>query len=128
MEELKLGNRVLFPGKIGQQDLPSIYNGADLFILPSLYEGFGLVLLEAMAAGTLVTASNISSIPEVTGDAALLFDPHDVTAIQDAITRILTDTSLHEELRCKGIDRARLFSWDKTVRMTLDVYREEGGS
>ncbi len=119
-----LNSRVLFTGSIEEEDLPSVYKGADLFVLPSLYEGFGLVLLEAMASGTPVVASNTSSIPEVVGDAALLFDPYDEEDIYNSIYSVISDDSLRDNMKRMGVNRARLFSWEKMVKETLLVYEE----
>lgn len=126
--ELKLQDRVIFAGAIEENDLSSIYKGADLLVLPSLYEGFGLVLLETMASGTPVVASNVSSIPEVVGDAAKLFDPHDEEDIYDTIYTVVSDNSLREKMRKEGLERARLFSWKKMAQETLRVYEEVAGS
>lgn len=115
---------VIFTGFVQQRDLPAVYSGARCFVFPSLYEGFGLPVLEAMACGTPVITSNVSSLPEVAGDAALLVDPYDTNAIANAMTRLLTDASLHHELRKKGLLRAREFTWKRTAYETLNVYRQ----
>jgi len=96
--------------------LPALYRGARVLLLPSLYEGFGLTALEAMACGTPVITSNVSSLPEVVGDAALLIDPHDPGTLADALTRIMTDDALAKSLRARGLARAGLFSWERTGR------------
>jgi glycosyltransferase involved in cell wall biosynthesis len=101
-----------------------LYRLASVFVFPSLYEGFGLPPLEAMASGTPVVTSNVSSLPEVTGDAAVLVDPYDVDSIRDGIRRILDDPQLAGELRIKGLKRAREFSWERSVEKTQRVYRE----
>lgn len=126
--EINLQDRVIFAGAIEENDISSIYKGADLLVLPSLYEGFGLVLLEAMASGTPVVASNVSSIPEVVGDAAKLFDPYDVEDIYDTIYTVASDSNLREKMRKEGIERARLFSWKKMAQETLRIYEEVAGS
>ncbi len=113
---------VLFPGYVPDADLPPIYAGAQALAFPSLYEGFGLPVLEAMACGTPVACSNTSSLPEVAGDAALLFDPRDVTAITRALRRLLSDDALHADLRQRGLDRAATFSWDRVAAETEAVY------
>jgi len=92
-----------------------------------LYEGFGLPPLEAMASGTPVVTSNVSSLPEVAGDAALLVDPLDPSAIADGIYRVLTDRPFQSELRAKGLARARQFSWEQSVRRVRQIYGEVGG-
>ena len=126
--DINLQNRVVFAGTIEENDLSSIYKGADLLALPSLYEGFGLVLLEAMASGTPVVASNISSIPEVVGDAAKLFDPHDEEEMYAAIYTVVSNSSLRKKMKEKGLERARLFSWKKMAQETLRIYEEVAGS
>jgi glycosyltransferase involved in cell wall biosynthesis len=113
---------VLFPGYVPDADLPPIYAGAQALAFPSLYEGFGLPVLEAMACGAPVVCSNTSSLPEVAGDAALLFDPHDVTAITQALHRLLSDDTLHADLQQRGLDRAATFSWDRVAAETEAVY------
>lgn len=124
VERLRLQDYVHFTGYIAEQDLPAIYNGADLFVFPSLYEGFGLPVLEAMACGTPVVTSNRSSLPEVAGDAAILIDPYDVDALTIAMQRILSDPDLAYEMATKGMIRAREFSWERTARETVAVYEE----
>ncbi len=100
------------------------YNAARLLVFPSLYEGFGLPPLEAMACGTPVVASNLSSIPEVVGGAAILIDPAEVEAIVVGIERGLSDSLLRERLRQAGLERAKKFSWQKTAQQTWQVYQE----
>ncbi len=124
VETLGLQGRVLFPGFIPGEDLPAIYNAAELFIYPSVYEGFGLPILEAMACGTPVVTSNTSSIPEVAGDAAILVNPASVEDLAEAMHRVLADAGLREELSKKGLERSRLFSWEEAARRTLKVYQE----
>src|SRR5438270_3673148 len=101
-----------------------MYRLAAVFVFPSLYEGFGLPPLEAMASGTPVVTSNVSSLPEVAGDAALLVDPHDPSAIADGIYTVLTDENVRRRLRDKGVERARQFSWETSVRRVRDIYGE----
>jgi glycosyltransferase involved in cell wall biosynthesis len=110
-------------GAVDDDELRALYAGAACFAYPSLYEGFGLPVLEAMAAGAPVVTSNVSSLPEVAGDAALLVDPRDTAAIGAAIASVLTDERLAGELRAKGRERARLFSWERTARETLALLR-----
>ncbi len=124
LDHLELHKDVHFTGYLPEEDLPAIYNGADLFVFPSLYEGFGLPVLEAMACGTPVVTSNRSSLPEVAGEAALLVEPDDENAIAIAIQQILSDRTLAEELVLKGMERAREFSWQRTARETIAVYEE----
>ena len=120
----KLHKFVRFLGYLKDDTLTVLYRLASVFVFPSLYEGFGLPPLEAMASGTPVVTSNVSSLPEVTGDAAVLVDPYDVDSISDGMRRILDDPRLAEELRIKGLKRAREFSWERSVEKTQRVYRE----
>jgi glycosyltransferase involved in cell wall biosynthesis len=106
---------VHFAGKIPEEKLPSLYRGAEALVFPSLYEGFGLPLLEAMACGTPAVTSNVTGMPEVAGDAALLVDPTSVEQIAEAMDRIVGDTRLRQTLRERGIARAAQFSWETTV-------------
>jgi glycosyltransferase involved in cell wall biosynthesis len=113
---------IWFIGRVSDEELPALMNGALAFVYPSIYEGFGLPPLEAMACGTPVITSNRSSLPEVVGDAALLVDPDDRTELADAMARIVDQGQLREELRERGIEQARRFSWEETARLTLRVY------
>lgn len=125
IHELGLAQQVLLPGYVPDDDLPGLYNLADLFIYPSSYEGFGLPPLEAMACGTPVITSNNTSLPEVTGDAAILLDdPRNVNEIADAIEQVLRDEGLRQKMITCGLVRARQFSWEQTARKTLAVYRK----
>jgi len=123
----KLHKHVRFLGYVADDTLAVLYRLASVFVFPSLYEGFGLPPLEAMASGTPVVTSNVSSLPEVAGDAALFVDPYDVASIVDGMRRVLTDPAVAESLRRKGLRRAREFSWERSVRRTLEVYRAVGG-
>jgi len=109
---------------LDDDDLARAYCGAESLVFPSLYEGFGLPLIEAMASGTPVLASHEASIPEVLGGAGLLLDPRDVSAWRDAIIRIVNDESLRSDLRARGLARAATYTWQRTARLTLNVYRE----
>ncbi len=122
--QLKLGDTVRFLGGIPNEELVYLYNAAKLFVMPSFYEGFGLPPLEAMACGTPVITSNVSSLPEVVGDAALLFDPNNAEELCVAMYRALTDEHLRKEMRVKGLKRAQTFSWERAARATLEVYRK----
>lgn len=124
VEKYKLHNKVCFLGGVPADELKYLYNAARVFALPSFYEGFGLPPLEAMASGTPVIVSNISSLPEVVGDAGLLVDPNDVEGWTVALHRVLTENELHAELSAKGLKRASKFSWERAARETLDVYRK----
>jgi glycosyltransferase involved in cell wall biosynthesis len=107
--------------------LPALYRGARMLLLPSLSEGFGMTALEAMACGTPVITSATSSMPEVVGDAALLVDPADTAALTAAMTRLFTDDALAEDLRARGLSRAKLFSWETTGRAVQAAVREAVG-
>jgi glycosyltransferase involved in cell wall biosynthesis len=124
VEQLGLGEWVRFTGYVPEEDLPALYNGADLFVFPSLYEGFGLPVLEAMACGTPVVTSNSSSLPEVAGEAALLVDPYSVDEIAASMRRVLEDPELAAELRARGLERVGQFSWERTARETIAVYEQ----
>jgi glycosyltransferase involved in cell wall biosynthesis len=122
----KLHKHVRFLGFVPDDTLAVLYRLAGVFVFPSLYEGFGLPPLEAMASGTPVVTSNISSLPEVVGEAAVLVDPYDVASIVDGIRRVLTDPDLATDLRKKGLLRAREFSWERSVSRTHDIYTVVG--
>jgi glycosyltransferase involved in cell wall biosynthesis len=115
-------SRFTYTGYVAEEDLAALYSGAAAFVFPSLYEGFGLPALEAMACGTPVITSNTTSLPEVVGDAALLVDPTDPDELCDAMSRILSEHSLREELRKRGLKRAAEFSWTKCADLTAGVY------
>jgi glycosyltransferase involved in cell wall biosynthesis len=120
--ELGLEGDVRFPSWVSAAELEGLWALAQAFVYPSLHEGFGLPVLEAMARGVPVACSNASSLPEVAGDAALLFDPHDQSAIAEALRRLLDDPALVESLGARGVARAREFTWERTARLTLDSY------
>jgi glycosyltransferase involved in cell wall biosynthesis len=124
VEEKGLEGKVIFLGYVEEGDLPSIYSAAKFFMYPSLYEGFGLPVLEAMASRVPVLTSNVSSLPEVAGNAALMVDPYSEKEIYDASVRMLQDESLRKELRSSGAERSNLFTWENTAFQTLEVYRE----
>lgn len=116
-------NKVRFICDAGQEELPLLYNLADLFVYPSVYEGFGLPVLEAMACGTPVITSDVSSLPEIAGEAAVLIDPYDIQALASCIAKVLNDETLKKDLSQKGLERARQFGWDKCARQTMEVYK-----
>ena len=124
MHKHKLDKHVRFLGFQPMETLAAFYRLARAFVFPSLYEGFGLPPLEAMACGTPVVTSNVSSLPEVAGGAALLVDPHDADAIADGIVRAVTDEALRAELIARGKERARSFSWAQSVRKIHEIYME----
>ena len=113
---------VRFQGWLSGEEFEGLWQLTDAFVYPSLYEGFGLPVLEAMARGVPVACSNASSLPEVAGDAALLFDPHDERAIAAALERLLSDPAEAQRLRARGLQRAREFTWERTARLTLESY------
>ena len=122
--EAAIAEQVVFLRDLPDEALPSLYSAAGLFVYPSLYEGFGLPPLEAMASGTPVISSNTSSLPEVVGEAGILLDPHDVEGLAEAILNVLRNPELQQEMREKGIERAKLFTWENTARLTLQAYHE----
>ncbi|HSZ70449.1 MAG TPA: glycosyltransferase family 1 protein [Solirubrobacteraceae bacterium] len=119
---LGLERDVRFEGWVSAAELEGLWALADAFLYPSLYEGFGLPVLEAMARGVPVACADASSLPEVAGDAALLFDPHSEERIAAAVECLLGDPALVERLRAKGLQRVRQFTWERTARLTLDSY------
>ena len=120
----RISDRVIFPGYIPDSELPFLYNGARALVFPSLYEGFGFPSLEAMACGTPVICSNTSSLSEIVGDNAILLPPKEVDLWSEAMYNVFTNRDLGQELKEKGIRRARLFSWQETARQTYQVYQE----
>jgi glycosyltransferase involved in cell wall biosynthesis len=127
-ESLGLNADVRFAGWLSEKELEGLWALASAFVYPSLYEGFGLPVLEAMARGIPVACSNASSLPEVVGDAALLFDPHDEADIGVALERLLDDQALASRLRERGLERARWFTWTNTARLTLKSYARALGN
>lgn len=122
IERLQRAGRLSYLGYVPDDARPALINGARGFVYPSLYEGFGLPVLEAMACGVPVLASNVASLPEVVGDAGVLVDPHDVDAIARGMARLWHDDALRRDLSIRGIERARAFSWERTASQTLGVY------
>ena len=119
---------VRFLGFLPDETLAIVYRLAAVFVFPSLYEGFGLPPLEAMASGTPVVTSNVSSLPEVTGDAALLVDPTRAESIADAMRRVLTDPALAADLSARGVARSQTFSWERAAARIREIYLEVGQS
>jgi glycosyltransferase involved in cell wall biosynthesis len=124
IKELKDRRRILCLGYVPDLELPSIYRNAEVFMFPSLHEGFGIPVLEAMACGTPVVTSNITGIPEVAGDAALLIDPYSTDEIREGMSKMLTDVHLRNDKSEKGLQRAQEFSWGLTAKKTLGIYEE----
>ncbi|MEP6985814.1 MAG: glycosyltransferase family 1 protein [Chloroflexota bacterium] len=123
ISETHMEDFVHFIGFVDDEDLPALYRGAICVAFPSLYEGFGLPILEGMASGVPVLTSNVSSLPEVAGDAAIMVDPYDLDAITDGLQRLILDSQLRETLIQKGLIRAREFTWDKSARQLLAIYQ-----
>ncbi len=120
----KKGLQVITPGFVSDEDLQVLYAGATVYVHPSQYEGFGIMILEAFAAGVPVVTSDTSSLPEVAGDAALLVDPTDVEDLTGKIDQILQSPTLAAELKSKGFEQAKKFSWSQMATDTLEVYRD----
>jgi glycosyltransferase involved in cell wall biosynthesis len=121
VRELGLEERVHFAGYVPQADLPGLLSGARALVLPSLYEGFGFPVLEAMACGTPVVCSDVASLPEVAGDAAILVNPHDTAQLTQALRRVLVDDALRHDLAERGLRQAARFSWQECARQTLQI-------
>ena len=122
----RLGIRgsTLFAPYLSPELLPKVYAGADLLVMPSTAEGFGLPVLEAMACGTPVLSSNAASLPEVGGDAALYFDPSSDEELASQISQILQSSDLRESLRTRGLQRARQFTWQESIRKHMEIYSQ----
>lgn len=123
VSERGLNDNIIFTGFIEEKEKPCFLVGTSVFVYPSLYEGFGIPVLEALACGTPTITSNISSMPEVAGNAALLVNPESPEEIYDAIKKILLDPNLRSELKARSLRQASNFSWEKTANMTMDVYK-----
>lgn len=123
-KKFKVEDRVKFLDYVPDEDLPALYQNALCFVLPSLYEGFGLPVLEAMHYGCPVVTSNVSSLPEAAGDAAIMVDPESTESIKEGIEKVLGDKSLREKLVKKGYEQVKKFSWEKCARETLKVLEE----
>lgn len=119
-----LENFVTYLGKPDKQTLVQIYNAADVLLSPSLYEGFGMTILEAMACGTVVITSNVTSLPEVAGEAAILVDPTDVPAMVKAVYRLQEEPSYRKSLVERGLERVKLFTWEKTAEQVAETYEK----
>jgi len=122
LKQIKPPGRVILTGYVDHHDLLALYAACTAFVYPSLYEGFGLPILEAMAAGAPVITSNVSAMPEVAGEAALLIDPNSVDELAAAMQRLLEDRELATALSIRGKERARGFTWARTAQETLKVY------
>lgn len=124
IKELKLEDSIIFPGYVPDDDLVKFYNAAEVFVYPSMYEGFGIPVLEALACGCPVITSNTSSMPEITGPAAVLINPADTQDIKKAMQKLLKNEQLRKTLSEQGIEQAKKFSWQKTAQKTLEAYEK----
>jgi glycosyltransferase involved in cell wall biosynthesis len=122
------GRDVRFPGWLDQQDLPAIYSQADLYLYASNLEAFPIPLTEAMACGTPIVTSNVNGLDEIAGDAAVQVDPTDPGAIAAAIERVLADPGAQAELQRKGLERSRMFDWEKCAQKTLAILESVAGA
>lgn len=126
--ELRLDGRVLFPGPVPDEDLPALYSRASLLVYPSLYEGFGVRLLEAMACGCPVAASQTGSCAEIAGEAAVLFNPREPASIARAVREALQSEESRHHMARRGLKRASGFSWNRTARQTLSLFERVGSA
>jgi glycosyltransferase involved in cell wall biosynthesis len=124
VKELKLEDRVRFLGRVSDLELITLYSLADVFAFPSFFEGFGIPPLEAMACGAPVITSNTSSLPEVTGNAAIQVDPYDIHALANAISQLLEDEKMRGDLRQKGYLQAQKYTWSNAAHKMLSVYQK----
>lgn len=124
VKQLHIEKDTIFTDVVDDLSLPFLYSGAEVFVFPSLFEGYGIPVIEAMACGTPVIASKLTSIPEIAEDAAVLIDPLNADEMADSIYRVISDTSLRNELIHKGFEQAKKFSWEKTAKKTLAIYNE----
>ena len=126
IERLKLQKDIIFTGYLEDQTLCCFYQNASIFVFPSLYEGFGIPVLEAMACGTPVVASNVCSLPEVVKDNGILVNPYDVEDIANGIYKVLKDNNLRQKLIKKGLCYVKDFSWEKSAQKHIEVYEKVG--
>jgi len=122
IEELQLQEDVKFTGYVPEDDLPHVYNSADVLVFPSTYEGFGLPPLEAMACGCPVITSSAAALPEVVGDAAIMLEPYDIEGLAGKMYEVLTSQEIRKDMISKGLERAREFDWGKTAHETAEIY------
>ena len=123
IDQMGIKDRVKAIGYVADGDLPALYTQARAFVYPSLFEGFGLPVLEAMQCGTPVITTNVSSLPEVAGQAAILFAPDDVAGLTQALDRVVSVAGVHEELKGRSLEQAGRFSWRHTAELTAEAYR-----
>ena len=124
-EQFNVAKDVIYIQNIDFEDLPSLYQICDIFVFPSLYEGFGLPLVEAMASRVPVVTSNVSSMPEVVGDAGITIEPKDADSLAEAIGKVISDSKLRENMIKMGIKQIEKFNWQNTARKTLEIYKSE---
>ncbi|MGB7340216.1 MAG: glycosyltransferase family 1 protein [Phototrophicaceae bacterium] len=124
IEALNMRDLVHLIGFVDDEDVAGLYSGAECVVFPSLYEGFGFPVIEGMACGTPVITSNVSSLPEVAGDAAIMVDPYDIDAITDAIQRVLDDNTLRDRMIQAGFEQASKFTWEKSARQLHEIYMQ----
>lgn len=124
IQSLGLEQYVICTGYVAEEDKAAIYQMADVFVFPSLYEGFGMPIAEAMAAGVPVITSNVSSMPEVAGDAAILIDPYSVEQIADAMEQLLTDDVLRRQCIQKGLTQCSKFTWEQSADILVQMYQD----
>lgn len=119
--KLGIEDKIIFTDFVPTENLPALISGAKAFVLPSLYEGFGIPVAEAMACGTPVIVSNVSSLPEVAGDAGIMVDPQSETQIEQAIRLLVSDKKIHDKLSKKALEQSKKFSWEKMAREVIEV-------
>ena len=124
INELKLKDAVVLTGRVPGEQLAGLYAGAEVLVMPSLYEGFGFPVVEAMACGTPVLCSNVSSLPEVAGMAAITFDPQNDAGMAVHLERVLSDGKLREQMKMKGLEQAQAFTWQRAAQQTEAIYRQ----
>ena len=124
IKTLGIEDKIIFTGYVAEVDKAAIYQMAKLFVFPSLYEGFGIPIVEAMAAGVPVITSNVSSMPEAAGDAALLIDPFSVEQIAIAMQKLLTDETLRQLCIARGYEHCKLFTWERSADILVQMYHE----
>lgn len=124
VRSLHMEKTIIFTGYIEEKDAPKLIKGAEIFLFPSIYEGFGMPPIEAMACGTPVVVSNVSSLPEVVGEAGILVDPMSVDSIKDGMKKLFEDESLRKEMSIRGIERAKLYTWDSAAKILYEVFEQ----
>jgi len=126
VEDLSLKEKVIFTGFVAEDEKPFLIGGAKIFVYPSIYEGFGIPVLEALSCGIPTITSNVSSLPEVAGDAAILIDPNSIDELGLSIKRLYNDGALYEQLRAKSVAQSSKFSWERCAYQTINLYNSLG--